>query len=173
MTSLGNVLIIDDEANMCHMLKTILSRGGYDITTAANGREGLEKLESARFDIVLCDLRMPEMDGLAFLDALGEAGRSMTIIMMSAYGTVDIAIEAIKSGAYDYISKPLIVLAGTLDSTADGILAVDDMVGEILGYLERTGRRENTLVVFTSDHGSEMGRTVSPLGTRNSRTSNP
>ncbi len=100
------VLIIDDEANMRHMLRTILGREGYDITTAANGREALEKLESGRHDIVLCDLRMPEMDGLAFLDALGEAGRSMTIIMMSAYGTVDIAIEAVKRGAYDYIAKP-------------------------------------------------------------------
>ncbi len=100
------ILIIDDEANMLHMLRTILSREGYDIATAANGREGLEKLEAARFDIVLCDLRMPEMDGLAFLEALGEAGRLMTIIMMSAYGTVDIAIEAVKRGAYDYIAKP-------------------------------------------------------------------
>jgi two-component system response regulator AtoC len=100
------VLIIDDEANMRHMLQTILGREGYDITTAADGREGLEKLQSERHDIVLCDLRMPEMDGLAFLDALGEAGRSMTIIMMSAYGTVDIAIEAVKRGAYDYIAKP-------------------------------------------------------------------
>ena len=100
------ILIIDDEANMLHMLRTILSREGYDIATAANGREGLEKLEAARFDIVLCDLRMPVMDGLAFLEALGEAGRSMTIIMMSAYGTVDIAIEAVKRGAYDYIAKP-------------------------------------------------------------------
>ena len=76
------ILIIDDEANMRHMLQSILGREGYDITTAADGREGLEKLESVRHDIVLCDLRMPEMDGLAFLDALGEAGRSMTIIMM-------------------------------------------------------------------------------------------
>ncbi len=100
------ILIIDDEANMRHMLQSILGREGYDITTAANGREALEKLESGRHDIVLCDLRMPEMDGLAFLDALGEAGRSMTIIMMSAYGTVDIAIEAVKRGAYDYIAKP-------------------------------------------------------------------
>lgn len=100
------VLIIDDEENMLHMLKAILTREGYAITTAANGREGLEQCTAGRFDIVLCDLRMPEMDGLAFLDALGEAGRSMTIIMMSAYGTVDIAIEAVKRGAYDYISKP-------------------------------------------------------------------
>jgi len=100
------VLIIDDEENMRHMLRTILAGEGYHITTAANGREGLEQCEGAPFDIVLCDLRMPEMDGLAFLDALGEARRSMTIIMMSAYGTVDIAIEAVKRGAYDYISKP-------------------------------------------------------------------
>ena len=100
------VLIIDDQENMLHMLKTLLSKEGYDIELACNGREGLIKVVSGEFDIVLCDLRMPEMDGLAFLNALKEKKIDQTIIMMSAYGTNDIALEAMKQGAYDYISKP-------------------------------------------------------------------
>ena len=100
------VLIIDDEKNMLHMLKTILSKEGYEIELARDGREGLIKVASSRFDIVLCDLRMPEMDGMDFLNGLKEKKLDQTIIMMSAYGTIDTALEAMKKGAYDYISKP-------------------------------------------------------------------
>lgn len=102
----NRILILDDEENMLHMLKTILTKEGYNIATAANGIEGLKKIESNSFDTILCDLRMPEMDGLSFLKALKEKNNQSTIIMMSAYGTVDLAIEAMKLGAYDYISKP-------------------------------------------------------------------
>jgi two-component system response regulator AtoC len=100
------VLIIDDEENMLHMLKTILSKEGYEIELARNGREGLVKVASSKFDIVLCDLRMPEMDGMDFLEGLKDKNFEKTIIMMSAYGTIDNALEAMKKGAYDYISKP-------------------------------------------------------------------
>jgi two-component system response regulator AtoC len=100
------VLIVDDEANMLHMLKTILSKEGYEIDTATNGKEGIEKVEGNAFDTILCDLRMPDLDGLSLLKVLKEKQISSTIIMMSAYGTVDLALEAMKCGAYDYISKP-------------------------------------------------------------------
>ena len=88
------------------MLKTILTKEGYEIATATNGIEGLKKIESNSFDTILCDLRMPEMDGLSFLKATREKNIQSTTIMMSAYGTIDMAIEAMKLGAYDYISKP-------------------------------------------------------------------
>jgi two-component system response regulator AtoC len=100
------ILIIDDEENMLHMLKTLLTKAGYEIVTATNGREGLEQIAAYPFTTILCDLRMPEMDGLSFLKALKEQKRDQTIIMMSAYGTVDLALESMKCGAYDYISKP-------------------------------------------------------------------
>lgn len=100
------ILIIDDEENMLHMLKTILSKEGYEIITAGNGIEGLEKIETNLFDTILCDLRMPEMDGLSFLKTVKVKNTDSTIIMMSAYGTIDLAVEAMKQGAYDYISKP-------------------------------------------------------------------
>ena len=102
----SKILILDDEENMLHMLKTILTKEGYEIATATNGIEGLKKIESNSFDTILCDLRMPEMDGVSFLKATREKNIQSTTIMMSAYGTIDMAIEAMKLGAYDYISKP-------------------------------------------------------------------
>ena len=100
------ILVIDDEENFRHMLSVILKREKYDVETAPNGEEGLRKLSATPFDQVLCDIRMPQMDGMEFLKETQKKGVETTIIMMSAYGTVDSAIEAMKSGAYDYISKP-------------------------------------------------------------------
>ncbi len=100
------VLIIDDEENMLHMLSALLTGQGYSVDTAGDGMAGLSLLESREFDFVLCDIKMPNMDGMSFLQAAISAGHSATIIMMSAFGTVDTALEAMKHGAYDYISKP-------------------------------------------------------------------
>ena len=100
------LLIVDDEENMCHMLKAILCRQGYEVMGVGNGLDALNIISQQRFDFILCDVRMPGMDGLEFLRSAGEMIRETTVIMMSAYGTVDMAIEAIKAGAYDFISKP-------------------------------------------------------------------
>ena len=100
------VLIIDDEKNMRHMLQVMLEKAGYFAETAANGLEGLELLDQKNFDFILCDLKMPKMDGMSFLEKSREKYPSKTFIMMSAYGTMDTAVEAMKMGAYDYISKP-------------------------------------------------------------------
>ncbi len=102
----NKLLIIDDEENMRHMLTALLSREGYQIDSAAHGRDALAKLATDGFDLVLCDVRMPDMDGMAFLRAMQEKHYSATVIMMSAYGSVDMALEAMKLGAYDFISKP-------------------------------------------------------------------
>lgn len=100
------ILIIDDEESFRNVLTVILRKEGYEIEGAANGKEGLNKISNAAFDHVLCDIRMPQMDGLEFLRESQKAGAEAPVIMMSAYGTVDTAIEAMKLGAYDYISKP-------------------------------------------------------------------
>ncbi len=100
------VLIVDDEENFRHMLSVILVKEGYEVETASNGDEALQKVMASPFDQVLCDIRMPRMDGLEFLREKRKKGAEVITIMMSAYGTVDIAIEAMKLGAYDYISKP-------------------------------------------------------------------
>lgn len=100
------VLVIDDEKNMRHMLKFMLEKEGYSVSCAEDGLTALERMDQDPFDYILCDIRMPRMDGMAFLKRAGEKYPEKTYIMMSAYGTVDTALEAIKKGAYDYISKP-------------------------------------------------------------------
>ncbi|TLM69021.1 MAG: sigma-54-dependent Fis family transcriptional regulator [Deltaproteobacteria bacterium] len=100
------ILVIDDEAALRHMLRLVLERDGYAITEAASGREGLDRLGAAEYDFILCDIRMPELDGLAFLGEKVRLGHGGTVIMMSAYGTIDTAVECMKQGAYDYVSKP-------------------------------------------------------------------
>ncbi len=100
------ILIIDDEESMRHMLSLILKKEGYQVHAAAGGREALDLLSSHSFDFILSDIIMPEMDGLELLQALKDRKVEATIIMMSAYGTINTAVEAMKRGAYDYISKP-------------------------------------------------------------------
>lgn len=100
------ILIIEDETNMRHMLSVLLRKAGYEIKTAHDGQQGLEAVKGEAFDFILCDIKMPRMDGMAFLMQATESIKNIPVIMMSAYGTVDTAIEAMKLGAYDYISKP-------------------------------------------------------------------
>jgi two-component system response regulator AtoC len=99
-------LVVDDEEAMRHMLSLVLKREGYEVLTAANGNEALSKVESHIFDFILMDVVMPEMDGLELLKAIKDRKVEATVIMMSAYGSLDTAVEAMKRGAYDYISKP-------------------------------------------------------------------
>ncbi|MCJ7547780.1 MAG: sigma-54 dependent transcriptional regulator [Deltaproteobacteria bacterium] len=84
----------------------VLGETGYQVEAASDGEEALKKMQHQAWDIILCDIRMPRMDGMAFLKQAKAKGLEGTIIMMSAYGTVDTAVEAMKIGAYDYVSKP-------------------------------------------------------------------
>ncbi len=100
------ILIIDDEESMRHMLSVILKKEGYETVSAPDAAAGLTLLEKDEFDFILSDIRMPGMDGTGLLRAVAEKGISSPVIMMSAYGSMDSAIECMKLGAYDYISKP-------------------------------------------------------------------
>jgi two-component system response regulator AtoC len=100
------LLVIDDEKNMRHMLSKVLGKTGYIVEIASNGHEGLKMIQNTDFDFILCDIKMPNMSGMDFLKAARDKIRTTTVIMMSAYGTIDTAIQAMKLGAYDYISKP-------------------------------------------------------------------
>ena len=100
------VLIIDDETPFAEMLCTMLAAAGYDAHAVNNGEDGLATLAETPYELVLCDMKMPRMNGLEVLDQMRERGLNSTVITMSAFGTIDLAIEALRRGAYDYISKP-------------------------------------------------------------------
>lgn len=100
------VLIIDDEKSWCESLRELLIREGYEAEFETSPLSAIETIKKKEFDYVLCDIVMPEMSGMELIEKIKEISPHSTIIMMSAYGTVDTAIEALKRGAYDYISKP-------------------------------------------------------------------
>jgi two-component system response regulator AtoC len=100
------VLVVDDEENLRVVLRTLLRRHGYEVETAPSGEEALVLVDSFGPDVVLTDVRMPRMGGLDLLATLKAKGNEATVIVMSAYGNMDLAIEAMKAGAYDYVQKP-------------------------------------------------------------------
>lgn len=120
---MSNILIIDDEKAIRKTLTEILSYEGYKIEEAGDGEEGLKKFKEKNYEVVLCDIKMPKLDGIEFLDKVREINPDVPIIMISGHGTIETAVEAVKKGAYDYISKPpdlnrlLITLRNALDKT--------------------------------------------------------
>jgi two-component system response regulator AtoC len=100
------VLVVDDEENIRLVLRTLLKKHGYEVEVADGGEAALAALDSFDPDVILTDVRMPRMGGLDLLATLKAKQHPATVIVMSAYGNVDLAIEAMKAGAYDYVSKP-------------------------------------------------------------------
>lgn len=142
---MSNILIIDDERAIRKTLGEILSYEGYKIEEASDGEEGLKKFREKVFDVVLCDIKMPKLDGIEFLDKAREANPDIPIIMISGHGTIETAVEAVKKGAFDYISKPpdlnrlLITLRNAMDKTSlvtetkvlkRKVTKVQEMIGE-------------------------------------------
>lgn len=120
---MANILIIDDEKSIRKTLSEILSYEGYKVDEAADGAEGFKMFKDKQYDAILCDIKMPKMDGLEFLEKAREANTDVPIIMVSGHGNIDTAVEAVKKGAYDYISKPpdlnrlLITLRNAMDKS--------------------------------------------------------
>jgi len=100
------VLVVDDEPGLRQSLGLLLADAGYEILAESDGRRALERATVELFDIILCDVRMPELDGLEFLRAYQARGGQALVIMMSAYGGEEAALAAMKEGAYDYLPKP-------------------------------------------------------------------
>src|SRR5688500_7985056 len=120
---MSNILIIDDEKAIRKTLTEILSYEGYKIEEAGDGEEGLRKFRDRTYDVVLCDIKMPKLDGIEFLDKVREVNPDVPVIMISGHGTIETAVEAVKKGAYDYIAKPpdlnrlLITIRNAMDKT--------------------------------------------------------
>jgi two-component system nitrogen regulation response regulator NtrX len=142
---MSNILIIDDEKAIRKTLSEILSYEGYKIEEAGDGEEGLRRFRDKTFDVVLCDIKMPKVDGIEFLDKVRDMNPDVPVIMISGHGTIETAVEAVKKGAYDYIAKPpdlnrlLITIRNAMDKTnlvaetkvlKRKVSKVEDMIGE-------------------------------------------
>lgn len=104
---MATILVIDDEKSIRNTLKDVLEYENHSVELATNGSEGLELFENKPVDLVLCDIKMPEMDGIEVLEKLMEKSHEIPVIMISGHGNIDTAVDAIKKGAYDFIEKPL------------------------------------------------------------------
>jgi len=104
---MAKILVIDDEASIRETLKEILEYEGHQVQVAEEGEEGLMMYKKVKYDAVLCDIKMPTMDGLEVLEKLQEHAHDIPVIMISGHGNIDTAVESIKKGAYDFIEKPL------------------------------------------------------------------
>jgi DNA-binding NtrC family response regulator len=101
------ILVIDDERSIRNTLKDILEYEKYEVDLAEDGNKGIELIRSAEYDIVLCDIKMPGMDGMEVLDRVTVLAPDTPVVMISGHGNIDTAVESIKKGAFDYIEKPL------------------------------------------------------------------
>jgi DNA-binding NtrC family response regulator len=105
--SCEKILVVDDQVNMLTLFQRVLGKEGYEVVTASSGEEGLKQLEAEWFDLVISDLKLPGYDGLELLRKVKEFNPTTPFILLTAYGTVDLAVKAMKEGAYDYLSKPV------------------------------------------------------------------
>lgn len=103
---MAKLIIVDDEKSIRDALRDILEYEGYDVDEAKDGEEGLDMIVKSNYDVALCDIKMPKMDGLELLLKAGEAGKNTQFVMVSAFGNVENAVEATKRGAFDFITKP-------------------------------------------------------------------
>lgn len=101
------ILIIDDERSIRNSLKEILADEGYDVDVAENGAQGCSMVEKEKYDVIFCDIKMPEMDGMEVLEKFNQMGIDAAVVMISGHGDIDTAVECIKKGAFDFIQKPL------------------------------------------------------------------
>ncbi len=190
---MSNILIIDDEKAIRKTLGEILSYEGYKMDEAGDGEEALKRFKDKAYDVVLCDIKMPKMDGIEFLERAREVNPDVPIIMISGHGTIETAVEAVKKGAYDYISKPpdlnrlLITIRNAMDKTSlvtetkvlkRKVARVQEMIGEsapikkIKDTIEKVAPTE-ARVLITGENGVGKELVARWLHEKSSRAAGP
>jgi DNA-binding NtrC family response regulator len=170
---MADILIIDDEKAIRKALTEILSAEGYKTDEAGDGEEGLKKFKEKSYDVVLCDIKMPKLDGIEFLQKATESNSDVPVIMISGHGNIETAVDAVKKGAFDYISKPpdlnrmLITIRNAMDKgslvTETKVLKrrvnrVQEMIGDsapirkILDTIEKVAPTEARILI-TGENG--------------------
>jgi two-component system response regulator PilR (NtrC family) len=174
------ILVVDDERSMREFLRIFLQRRGHEVVTAAGGAEAIALLVQRAFDLALVDLRMPEVDGMAVLREAKRRGIGTQMVMMTAYASTATALEAMKLGAYDYLTKPFkveevgVVLEKALEKAAlleenrelkrqlgrpalEGIIGKSPPMEEVMGLVAKVAQtRSNVLVLGESGTGKEL-----------------
>ncbi|MBX9784940.1 MAG: sigma-54 dependent transcriptional regulator [Chitinophagaceae bacterium] len=190
---MSNILIVDDEKAIRKTLSEILSYEGYKIDDAENGEEGLKKLKEKNYDVVLCDIKMPRVDGIEFLEKSKEINPDIPVIMISGHGTIETAVEAVKKGAFDYVAKPpdlnrlLITIRNALDRqtlvTETKVLKrkvsrVQEMIGEsaalkkIKDTIDKVAPTD-ARVLITGENGSGKELVARWIHEKSSRAAGP
>jgi DNA-binding NtrC family response regulator len=187
------ILIIDDERAIRNVLKDILTNEGFKVEEAADGEEGLKKFQASSFDVVLCDIKMPKLDGIEFLQKVMESGSDTPVIIISGHGNIETAVDAVKKGAFDYISKPpdlnrlLITIRNAMDKTTlvqetKVLKRKVSKVQEIIGESEAILRIKETIdkvaptdarVLVTGGNGSGKELVARWLHEKSNRASGP
>jgi DNA-binding NtrC family response regulator len=103
----SRILVVDDDPHFLRVLSRVLSGESFQVTASSGACDAIEILRGAQFDLVICDLRMPECDGLHFLQAVRRDGNDIPVIILTAYGEVETYLEAMNAGAYEYLNKPI------------------------------------------------------------------
>ena len=139
MTSHERILVVDDEEHMRDLLAKVLEREGYQVAVCGDGTEALAVLEREPVDLVVTDVRMPGLTGMEALRAIKELNPEIVVIIMSAFGSIDQAVQAVKEGAYDYINKPFKIDEMLL--TIDKALAERSLRHEVSGLRQELRTR--------------------------------
>lgn len=144
---MSKILLIEDDSKIRSILKEILQEKNHEVDEAGDGQEGFKKLEQGIYDLCICDIKMPKMDGLEVLDRTKEAGIPTNFVVISAHGNIDIAVEAVKKGAFDFLQKPFdlgrleITLRNALDKTTL-VKETKNLRKKISGKFEMIGESE-------------------------------